>query len=653
MSEINRCPKCKEVTLFNTSHRYIRGEFIRFTGKCFNCGHEISTEDILDELNIKFNLKQDFEHLQEPLESILAQCKATDEELRKQILGLFVDIYGEKAQEAVEGEEFENSFNRFLNYKKALEGSLTDGDIYLTKGLYRFNRNNQEGFKYLEEAFTKSEGSAKRNISLILWVFYERAGEFDKALEFLDLNNQLREKFPFIPKPLEECEHNDYLVNRGELLFKNGAYQEALELLSKVSYTREMVDALQSKEKKAGVEVESLLQKKNLRARKIAFSAAFMIQERDKTEDIFSQINEIDPLKLGIEYPFSDKTEYVHYFLCLMSYLSEKDKAKAYEFIKEADVIEGYEHLDKDDPEYFINEEFKIYLSFLKGKVFLEYALSSSCKDCRQLLLEAKDYFEESIGTARRMPNFDNPEGIELDGLPPIYEGPIEDWVSFPDLGKFEIIIPKAHKYIGEIYEKLEDKVNAVYEYKLAEELNKKFGNSADCELEKKISTFSKAFFNKNIKDLQIEVENLPKITAKEIPFETTKRIIFKLDGIKDSFPKHYVRIKKLVEKIGDEMPDILLNPLRTIAHEYLKKIYKGENKDSSFSAKVKELWDQGKINNYVRSLLLLIWNVGKEGSHADEYPYIEELKLEDIEVVISAEVRFLNWYAEKYSKQK
>src|SRR4030067_2342375 len=99
MSEINRCPKCKEVTLFNTSHRYIRDEWIRFTGKCLNCGYEVTPEEVFNQLKSKFDLEKDFEHLEKPVEYILDRCTRTDEEPRKQILQVLIKIYEEKTQD--------------------------------------------------------------------------------------------------------------------------------------------------------------------------------------------------------------------------------------------------------------------------------------------------------------------------------------------------------------------------------------------------------------------------------------------------------------------------------------------------------------------------------------------------------------------------
>jgi predicted nuclease with TOPRIM domain len=155
----------------------------------------------------------------------------------------------------------------------------------------------------------------------------------------------------------------------------------------------------------------------------------------------------------------------------------------------------------------------------------------------------------------------------------------------------------------------------------------------------------------KFISDFQIETESLTKIETKDIPVDTTQRIISLLDGIKSTFPEHYKETRMRVEKLGKEMPYDLLNPLRRIAEEYFNKIYKG-SKRKSFRTKVKELLDRNEINNYIKNLLELIWTIGSRGSHPPP-AYVRELKLEDIEVLISAEVRFLHWYIEKYSKKK
>jgi len=192
------------------------------------------------------------------------------------------------------------------------------------------------------------------------------------------------------------------------------------------------------------------------------------------------------------------------------------------------------------------------------------------------------------------------------------------------------------------IFETLGDSESAFVEYKNAQNYEPN-----DQVLMIKIDNLRSGFFN----DLNIETQRLAKIDAEEIPLETTKRIISLLYSIKDSFPEHYGETKELVEKLGDTRPYILLNPLRRIAEEYFKKIYKGEE-SLDFIKKVEGLWKKNEINTYIKNLLIFIWSLGSKGSHPLPQ-YIKDLKLEDIEVLVSAGVRFLNWYHEKYSKKK
>ncbi len=660
MNDRIKCPKCNQLAFVEAKYYIIRDQFIRFTGNCLNCGYEVTPEEVFNELKTKFDFNKDFEHLEKPLEFILDRTKSTDEETRKQILQILIRSYEEKAKDAWSEEEFEKLFNKAINCQQALEGrTLSGSELLLKKGRLRREKDSKKAIEYFEKAFEQGD-SNKREIAGELWQLYELQGEYDKAIEFLDFGYAHRARFPEISKFWEHRLYNLYLQQKGELLFEKGFYQEALQLFEQIKYKKEIIDS--EKEGYVAENRESeeyFFELMNLEAMKLAFCAAYKAKKYDIVKSVLSKIQGKDPLYFGVEYPFSYDTESVYYFLCLIEYFLETDQVKAYETIKNSEVV------DEKEVDWF--REFEAYLFFLKGKVFMTYALTTPSRENQKILSEAKDYFEKSIATAKKLPNFD-PDDKEWIDEPPFYEGPVADWVHF--FGKFEKIVPEAHRHIGEIYEALGDKLNAFYEYKKAEELNLKFNNPEDRELKNKKDNLSKIF----LENFKKEAENLAKIESKEISLDTTKRIISLLDSIKNSFPEHYEKTKQRVELYGKELPHDLLNPLRITAEEFFNKIYENKksrkkkstenyfkelmskifkkSKSKDFLIKVEEMRKRDIINSYIENLLRLIWSIGSKGSHPPP-KYVKEFKLEDIEVIISAVVTFLRWYSENIQKQK
>jgi|SRR3990170_3089396 len=652
MDDRIKCPKCNQLALVDTKYSIIRDQLIRFTGKCLNCGYEVTPEEVFDELKTKFDLEKDFEHLERPLEYILDRVRNTDEEPRKQILQILVKVYEEKIRHDKSDKNFEEVFNKIVKFEQALQGrTLTTGELLYKKGLYLLP--DEKGIEYLEEAF-KQEDSNKKEIAEKLVGLYEQHGQFEKAIKFLDLGHQYREKPPEIPQCAEDLYNNLYLQNKGELLLKKGSYQDALKSLEQIKYTKEIMEYVRvtfTIERDKG-EISKILEDSisplNLEAKKLSFCAAYKAGELDIAKSILYEINEVDEeKKFGVEDPLSS-AENDYYFLCLIQYLSATDIAKAYNVIKGAVWAE--------DNEGSIYNLFEIYLSFLKGKVFLDYAVSCSDTD---LMKDAQAHFKRVINGAESslVLIFDNPDLFPVpDSVGRrMFERPLKDWVSF--FGKVEKIVPQAHQYMGYVYEALHDIGNALYEYKRAEELNQKVGNPKDAKIENKIMEFSLRMKGLHEKEWDRNLEELRKLTRELKKPQSEEAYQNIVQGINKFLVFAKEKLPQIVEDIEDVKGDIeekkrpfrILPTFRDILEGALFSIYKVRTSDyDRFVLLTDDLEKNGHITPYVRSILNFIWFSCSPAAHSQVSPRVKDLKWEDAELIISAMLRFLSWSGEK-----
>ena len=644
MSDKIRCPRCKIQAFTNARYALIRDEFILFEGKCANCGFEPSAESLYEQLTKKFDLDKDFEHLEEALDYIVRKLKSEEEETKKRICETLIKIYEEKADKSWDVDLIENYLYKKIKYEEELNSKKYRdeekfhklGSWFSTKGGIKERKDYfRKAAEYYEQAVQLDPTETAYHYCLS--DSYEGIGEFDKAIEHLDLWFELQSKteIPVTPisQKIKEFTLNNYLKSKSEILFKKGDYQKVIELVKGVNFTPEIMAQLceGSKVKIDGIEVDYATydaKQKNVDVQHLLLRAYVKLSDLDKALQTYDGLIYTDPdyKDLFNQLVVDGDSNDFDFFCNVIYLLLEKNITKAYELVKQIDINQlQKEHSDLE------TVAFLIFISFLKARVYFEYVLASGKKETK-LLEDAEKYFKLALSAL---------ESWYLGG--DIWDNswpPKEIWESY--FGSVESIRPEAHKYRGMIFETLGDSESAFVEYKNAQNYEPN-----DQVLMIKIDNLRSGFFN----DLNIETQRLAKIDAEEIPLETTKRIISLLYSIKDSFPEHYGETKELVEKLGDTRPYILLNPLRRIAEEYFKKIYKGEE-SLDFIKKVEGLWKKNEINTYIKNLLIFIWSLGSKGSHPLPQ-YIKDLKLEDIEVLVSAGVRFLNWYHEKYSKKK
>ncbi|MCJ7498585.1 MAG: DUF4145 domain-containing protein [candidate division Zixibacteria bacterium] len=697
MNDRIKCPKCKQETFENPKYYSVRGEMILFDGKCINCGYDVTTEELYNDLKKKYDFEEDFDIIKWPLENILEKCIDKDLNIKYLILTFFIRIYDDKLRNAVDHEKITQYFDKKIQYQQVLERRKFSEKETLRELTRIFE--NKPGLSisakgYYEQIISLDPGDPNtyfdlaRAITDSCWY----SVHLEKAIKNYDIWFSLSSKnCDSISRRVLE---NKYLKNLAKLHFRMGISAEdcrgylvkALNFLKRIDLSAQAdIDKMEKDESAFRNENIDLHEK---RAKELTFPVQVKAMQLQVLvilgdfEEAFQVYDEIDKINPGFTDHYCHKVvektgvEEIS-FPCIFNFYNTED-SKLF-----ASLTQPYWETGK--PEQIGKAYYKTTPALLKkdqsGKEITDWSVDYSAIDS----LEEENFcddLEENI--KKRSADFN----LEYKVLPSLAARSmfraiqlhlgktgkadlnLVDWcihlfkmaatfyvshfisgpINLPPLyDPLYMLIPpyregmfECHLRVGDLYEMKNDFELALVAYREAQEYQPEKE-----EVRTKIENVKKKFIN----DFQIEVENLAKIETKDIPVDTTKRIISLLESIKSSFPEHYKETKILVEKIGEEMPYKLLNTLRCTAEEYFNKMYKGSKK-KSFRTKAKELLDRNEINGYVKNLLELIWSVGSRGSHPPP-AYVRKLKLEDIEVIISAEVRFLNWYIEKYSKQK
>ncbi len=646
---------------------------ILFDGKCINCGYDVTTEELYNDLKKKYDFEKDFGDIEKPLENILEKCGDEDLKTKYLILTFFVNVYDEKSKKAVGKEETEKYFYKKIKYQQILE-EKEFSEKEIIRELARINNAKEYGDLYAVEYY-KQIVSLDPNDSisyLDLAMVEEKLKHYDEATNIYKTWYQLS---------LKNCDicyrlplYNEYLKNIARLFLKKaevltrgyggseslrdakkGFFKPVLDFIEKIDL-KKTADVVKTQLPWDASSYEER-NRKNVYSKQFPFPvqvkglelrALVDSEDYEKALNTYDEIVKISPdfidhyyceeIRTSIigskPYTYTDRSYFDFYDLedsSLFASLTEmyweigKPNKIGEIYYK---IFEDYGYHGSDWGDFW----FFSLLPYLLGKSMFIYLQSISKSDIKkQLINECLTFFKIVL-------DFYHYTHTIMQGdedVSPLYEPLVE---LMPGEGS----INESHFYRGELYELLNDYDNALAEYQSAAR-----GILNNLKVKNKIENLRKNFIN----DFKIESENLAKIETKEIPIDTTIRIMSLLGSIKNSFPEHYKETKILVEKIGEEMPHKLLNPLRCIAEEYFNKMYKGSRR-KSFRTKVKELLDRNEIDGYIKNLLELIWSIGSRGSHPAPN-YVKHLKLEDIEVIISAEVRFLNWYMEKYSKKK
>ncbi len=677
MDDRINCPKCNQETFENPRYYSVRGEMVLFDGKCVNCGYDITAEELYNDLKGKYDFEEDFDIVKWPLENILEKCSDKDLNIKYLILTFFIRIYDDKLRNAIDHEKITQYFDKKIQYQQVLE---------------RRKFSEKETLRELARIFENKPG-----LSISAKGYYEQIISLDLGdpKSYLDLANAITEGWYFdsffneainnyklwFELSLKNCDpysriaiENEYYKNLARLYIRKGGREDlrkALELIEKIDL-KTIADSNVTKAHMVAFEREKIVLEEEIQAKELPFPilvralelrALVRLEDFERAIKVYDEIEKIDPSFMEHYYYKETKNTKVGnvqvieglYFYHLFYDLEDSRLF--------ANLTELYWKIGRPRKigEIYLSTPFPVYTDYSE----IEHMVNIPLEDRTKILV--REYFELMVIaylTAKSMFTYIQTEERQdskdylinyclklFESASTFYVGLLAiDWMRFPEIyiplidliGEYENCQTDCHIHRGELYKLKNDYDNAFAEYKNAQRYD-----PDNQEIIIKIENLREKF----ISDLHIEVENLNKIETKDIPVDTTKRIMSLLGSIKNSFPEHHEETKELVEKLGDTRPYILLNPLRRTAEEYFYKIYKG-SKDKDFLEKVNELCDRNEINAYIKNLLVLIWSIGSRGSHPLPQ-YVKDLKLEDIEVIISAEVRFLNWYMEKYSKQK
>lgn len=670
MSDKVKCPKCGQETFENPRYMRVKDEMMLFDGQCTICGYGRNAEEVYNDFRRKFDLEKSFDDLEKLLENILEKAEDEDDSRTKHsILVDFVRGYDGKIKKAVGKTEIEKYFYKKMNYQQTLE-EKEFSEKEILRELARIYKGKEYGDSYAVECYkhilSLDPNDAKSHLDLAK--ASEDYGEYNDAAKNYEQWYQLL---------ITNCSQsnrliweNEYFKNLARLNVKKGESAKALDMIYKNINLKSYMEAVKEKLKMPPSSVEEMMpgdfhkDKFTLpvQVKCLELRALVNLGKYEKALSVYDEIEKIKPDFLSHYY--SEETETVvsgsrtdtnirrnyfdfcdfddtSLFACLTKLFWEKGKPyKIGEIYNK--IFDDYNENDWE-PESSLGEFWdRLVIPYLIGRSKFKYLQSLEQSD------KKSEFVRESLWLFDMVLSFY--EGINIlsvdhdiltaDDIPTEFS-PMS--YLFPRRGNCYF---ECHYFRGKLYELLDDYDNAFAEFKTAQRYD-----PDNQEIKNKIEELWKRFINA----LHIEAANLEKLDTEKISVDTTQRILSILDSIREAFPKHY---EKVVRKLSrKELDDIYLD-LRRFTETHLNKIYTVENRNSiegkSFLGKVRELQDDDKINPYIRSLLELIWHVCSDGIHDhSENPYIEDLKLEDIEVIISAEVRFLNWYIEKYSNKK
>lgn len=622
-----RCPKCKAYLIINDDKHYfwIRDEFILVDGRCENCGYEVEAEYPYEQIMKKFDIEKDFEHLEKPLEILLDRVKSTEEETRKRILDCLIKLCQEKAKKSYNDEEVEKYLYKIVYYRQALEGrKYSEAEFYSELGIHYSSLCK---YDKAIECYKKALAADPDNglVRFLLSFLYERTKDFNKAIEHWDIIYK------------DKCKPTDdyfYLFRKGELLFKKGAYKEATDIFQQVG------DDLKEE------------------AKKYMLYAFVRLGDLDKALQVYYEW-----LRVGLpdeknKLDFAEPMDF--YFFCGVAFvLLKKNIAEAFEYVRKIE-------LDNDD-----DAGIQFLMEFIRGKIYLEYACCSEreTKEKEEILRKADDCFkfvEWLIQTDGSYAFFGHNIGDFFDNnldVRYIWE-PLFDFAHR--------VLPESHRNRGIIFDELGKPDEALFEYGKAREYK---GYELDPDLKDRIEKAELKMLGHRQEKVKFEQKEVSEKKALlespnyfEIDRDSKNRVLLFLDSYpyKNTFREEIERLTNLVEKLSFDAPYEILIPCRRIlADRYLKEIWdnaikehpewKEELKEKinekdrnkrSFNDKVKFLQDKNIITSYIRNILSFVWHVCSKNRHE-----VETLRIQDVEVVILATLRFLSWYKEKYTK--
>ncbi|MCJ7459313.1 MAG: hypothetical protein MUP17_10000 [candidate division Zixibacteria bacterium] len=727
MNDRIKCPKCGQETFENPRYYSVRDEMVLFDGKCVNCGYNITVEELYEDLNKRYDFEEDFTIVKYPLENILEKCGDRELNIKYLILTFLLKVYNGKLAKAEDEETIKRYLDKKIEYQEILENRkfsekqiLKQLAMELEKhwGLSISAIDKYRDIISLDPEDTNSYLDLARAISESGWSshFMEEAEKnYGTWFKLSSANCDAKTR-----RALE----NEYLKRLADLYFKRGISRDgdnnhllkALSFLERVDLSEIMdSDKLGQLEKalvdrEIGIkEIEKSWLPFTIQVKSLQLQILLKLQEFDGALKVYEEIDKISPGFVNhYNYKKTKKTEDGEIREPEFFNFYDLEDAKLFASLtklfwdtgKPALVGDIYSSvptviLIKDQPGPEIKdwsldyssvdnlwEVFDLYsgveaeeaqayyaelASFTFSYTILPYLVARSIMQTIRLKGVEKtppSLVDHCIHLLKIFSIFHVRHFIPSRGGVPTLYGPLAKLIPGYREGMFE-----CHLYLGELCELKKDSERALTEYKMAAEYTPE-----NFEVRKKIENLRTKFTN----DLQIEAENLTKIETREIPLDTTKRIISLLGNIKDSFPEHYERTKKRVELYGKELPYDLLNPLRSTAQEFFNKIYEDKksrkkkstenyfkelmskifkkSKSEDFLIKVEEMRERNIINPYIENLLRLIWSIGSKGSHPPPR-YVKEFELEDIEVIISAVVTFLRWYSEniknKNSKER
>lgn len=626
MSDKVKCPKCKEQMFEDARYSIIRDEIICFSGRCLNCGFEITAESLYESLKNKFDLEKDIEVVEAPLEYALSKVQSTDEEIRKRILSALIKIYEQKGVQSNNEDEVQKYLYKKISCEQALNGrKYDDVDVLKEIGLFYCDRKRwlDKSAVYFEQAISLDQSN--RGLHGALVSIYEDLGRFDEAIKHLDIEYTLDFEND-IPssEELREFQQNLYFIRKGRLLFEKDAYEDAITHLKKVYDIQGFPLFTDSGDPVTPKTV----------ANELMLQAFVYLNNYEQAVKVYNEILSIDP---NYEVDPDDRP---YLFFSLMKALLEKDKNKAFEIVKEI------------DPEEWANydsaaEAFQLY--FLKGDVYLTCYLCGYQKNT-EVLEEASKCFK-AVYTV--FEDFCWGTCVE-DFFSNVSEWGGANWERL--FGSINRILPEAHRNRGRVLEELGRTDEAFVEYKKAAEFD---GYKNDKELVSKIDETKSKMFRIYEAKLKEKADELGKLLdlrpLGNSERDVAQRILMHLESVKDQFPE-ISQLKDMAQKLGFRVPRHLFKECRGVVEQYFNKVYDAETQKYPDLPKTKNLWSKienlhGKdiINGYIRGLVSLIWAVGGKAGHRSDNLWVDALKIEDAEVVVVATIRFLSWYIETY----
>ena len=698
MNNTIRCPKCSGQQLEGGRSLLIRDEFVDYFGKCLTCGHEINVDDVLEQLRRKFDFEKELEILEAPLENVLAKAQTEhQEETRKRMLELLIEIYEYKARQNSNDTEVEKYVYKKISCEQALAGrKFTENELMYYFANFYVDKNQAKALEYLKKAESIIAPTTSKEFKVILDI-YTRRHEWEQAIrnlealfeakcseieqifeptnfveptayQNLDVSKKIKvkESLDSLKNAAYQKLEWDYLVAKVLLLFQKEGYKEALDCLKKLEILWESYQAFiltsagYSEESKGKVNDTSLLSQDGHKESSVwikeqMIKALVMIGDYHEATRIFNSIPLLNP-----DYVI-DPEEDPFYFVSLVKTLIEIDMLTALHLMKTM------------NPSQFSND-IALFAHFLKGQVLLKYYFETNNED-KTLLTEAKEAFN-SVLTIHRSNTLD--ESMS-DFLANCLE-PLDPKIWESLFGPIERVLPDTYTCLGKIFNELGLEEEAIVSFKKVEEWKK---YSKEHDIHERIKEIRIKLGRREAKLLEEKMNELQKglglFSLPEPDEKIAKRILFNLKSIMEQLSEieeQLTEIKELIpkirnyvdnwQKVGFEISDVLHDCRKIIESLFDKVCEKAEKKhpgivpkviykDSKpskpgFNDKIIALRRKEVINAYIGRLFSLVWDVGGKSGHTKpSLSWVEKLEIEDVEVIVSSVVRILNWYIKNY----